>query len=230
MNKVLAIVLLIFALMGTEVTMAKGLSGSGAVRTNTARPQQVAQDLPAWLQGGDKGNDTLRNAPLAGNKNNNVLAPRPNQKNEDEMNQQNQPAWLQAVQDAWNVASPLLAGPAGIPSSVSQLVNLVAPPIADMLPAGKRNDTLAPGSPNKNKDKLSRLSGRTMFGEGVGPGTLDPSLWNQQAGGGFGSSYGGNWRGGGGGYGGGGGGYNYADNNYPAWLKSLMGLYSWNIK
>lgn len=78
--------------------------------------------------------------------------------------------------------------------------------------------------------------GRTMFGAGVGPGTLDPSLWNLSAqgngggggSGGFGSRYGGNWGGGGGGggwdYGGGG------SNDYPAWVKTLMGLNSWNIK
>jgi len=47
MRKVLAIVLLIFSLMRSKVTMA--LAKTGAART--ARPQQQAQNLPAWLQG-----------------------------------------------------------------------------------------------------------------------------------------------------------------------------------
>ncbi len=76
---------------------------------------------------------------------------------------------------------------------------------------------------------LAPVNPRTLV---AGPGTLDPSFWNMPATGGnsvFGSSYGGNWGGrggGGGGYGGGGGSYD----NYPAWIKTLMGLNSWNIK
>lgn len=74
---------------------------------------------------------------------------------------------------------------------------------------------------------LTPVNPRTIV---AGPGTLDPSLWNPAEGGGFGSSYGGNWkkRGGGGGGGGWSGGGSY--NDYPAWVKTLMGLNSWNIK
>lgn len=68
--------------------------------------------------------------------------------------------------------------------------------------------------------------GRTMTGDGVAPGTLDPSMWDMTAptttGGGFGTRYG--WGGGGGGWGGGG----YSKK--PAWLNQMMRLYSWNIK
>lgn len=64
------------------------------------------------------------------------------------------------------------------------------------------------------------------------PTPSNPPAWNDGngSGNGFGTNYGRNWRGGGGGGGGygygGGGGYD----NYPAWMRSLMGLYSWNIK
>lgn len=202
-------------------------------------PRQQQQQVPAWLQGGggNKNEDTLNNALPPGSKNqNNQIANRPNRKPEDELgNQDNMPAWADTLQTAWNVASPLLSGPAGIPTMASRIASLITPSIVDALPNQKTNDQLTTGNP-KTIDRLGRMSGRTMFGAGVGPGTLDPSLWNtpRQGGGqgGFGSRYGGNW--GGGGYGGGGyggGGWDYASKeDYPAWVKTLMGLNSWNIK
>lgn len=70
---------------------------------------------------------------------------------------------------------------------------------------------------------LQPVNPRTVV---AGPGTLDMSLWDQPASSVFGSSYGGNWRGGGGG----GGWQDWGSNDYPAWVKTLMGLNSWNIK
>ena len=209
------------------------------------KEDQARSAVPAWAGqggGGNKGNDTVRNAALAGNKSSsNVLAPKGQRGkgDADRLNERpDQPAWMDALQTGAQVAAPLLAGPAGVPQAVSNLANQFMPQIApqvagvysSLFPANKnRRDTFAPGSPNKNLDTLGRMSGRTMFGEGIAPGTLDPALWDQtgEGGDGFGTSYRGNWRGGGGGYGGGGyGGYE----NYPAWVRSLMGLNSWNIK
>lgn len=106
---------------------------------------------------------------------------------------------------------------------------------------GQDSITQVPGSPYDSyagyrfPQLQLAVSGRS-FGNEIGAGTLDPTLWDQAAGvgSGFGSSYGGNWkgkgRGGGGGGGGGwGSGYNNAD-SYPAWMKLAMGLNSWNIK
>lgn len=244
MNKVLTTVLLIFTLMSTEVNMAT-LAQSGAARTaarpvtsGAARPaQQQQQNVPAWLQGAynqpamasqpqptqppsnKNARDQLANA---GNKRTNALNPA----------REDRPAWMPVVNAAIQTGSSLLAGPAGIPSLMGQAYGYLSPYLASLLPENKGNDQLAPGSPNKDLNRLGRLSGRNMFGEGVGPGTLDPSLWNQAGdGSGFGSSYGGNWRGRGGGGGGGGWGSNYGNaDNYPAWLKIAMGLNSWNIK
>lgn len=236
MNKVLAIVLLIFTL-SMEAEMAT-LNRTGAAAARPAQQQQ--QNVPAWMNANNaqtasnKNKDVLRNALPPGDKNtSNVLAPRDPRKEKDEMNLRDpRPAWMDAAQSAWNIASPLLAGPAGIPNSVSQLVNTFGVPgVQSVLPAGKGNDTLAPGSPNKNRNQMGRLSGRTLFGPGIA--TIDDlAYWNQYnapEGSGFGSNYGGNWGRGGGG-GGGGGGWGGSDGGYPAWLSSLMRLYSWNIK
>lgn len=249
MRKVLTLVLVIFTLASMEAKMATlNKSGMG----QSARPQQVqaqaqprqqqAQNMPAWLRGGqmqvqpqtqaqaqaqasNKNKDQLAN--VTQRRNDALRQAEPQQQRNDQIRSES-PAWqdmlsqvIAGVQGAGGVYSipAIVSGSTG--AGLNQILN------------NKGNDQLAPGSPNKNLDRLSRVAGRTMFGEGVGPGTLDPSLWNMAgdgSGGGFGSSYGGNWRGGGGGGGGGwGSDYGNAD-NYPAWLKIAMGLNSWNIK
>lgn len=70
---------------------------------------------------------------------------------------------------------------------------------------------------------LQPVNPRTVV---AGPGTLDTALWDQPAESGFGTNYGGNWGGGGGG----GGWQDWGSNDYPAWMRTLMGLNSWNIK
>lgn len=201
-----------------------------ATRTNQ---QQQQQNMPAWIntyqqqqqptqQASNKGKDTLANAQPA--RNTQVL-----KKNNDQLGE-HMPAWqqtLQNVTDAISVGSNIAVNPIGWLTA-----NVASPYLQSLLPASKGNDQLGPGGPNKNLDKLGRMSGRTMFGPGVGPGTLDPSLWNAGGQGGFGSNYGGNWKGGG--WGGGGSGWtdwgNSGGNNYPAWANYLMRLNSWNIK
>lgn len=219
------------------------LNRTGAGATQQAQQQQ-RQNMPAWLQGAYQNTQQPQAASNKSAKDQMAnVTPRRNDalrqntttttKDKDEMDKQRpSPAWWPTISTAMNTAANVMAGPAGIPNVVTQAASYLNPYLASLLPANKGNDQLAPGSPNKNLNMLSRLAGRTMFGEGVGPGTLDPALWDQTGeSNGFGTGYGGNWRRGGGGGGGGGGSdwYNNAD-NYPEWLKIAMGLNSWNIK
>lgn len=281
MKKVLATVLLIFALMSTEATMA--LRSAATSNRPAARPQQGSQpNVPVWLQGAYSQTGNTRTGNGGSNPTTPSVAPVPVR----ETRALRDPAYGGTYNPA-NTQAQSPAVPPRVPvPTVAPAPTPTAPRTGDRpsnIPVWLRNlfnrdpayggtynpsNIQAQGQPVQPRDgniynnnapgttqfgtpnmgvntfiggggeavRSPQARGRTMFGAGVGPGTLDPSLWNLSAqgnggggyGGGFGSRYGGNWGGGGGGggwdYGGGG------SNDYPAWVKTLMGLNSWNIK
>lgn len=195
---------------------------------NNVAPRSGNKNTPAWLRAG--GGEPFDGAQLGssqlggGNKNNNGLAQRPdNYKGDNGMAQR--PDNYKGNNDDvrkdgmdWGQAG---AGAAReIPVWLQVLLGAAGGGAQHLLPDKNDNDKLArrpmwmrsdqlsPHSAPKNLDQLSPHNGG-----GYGPG-------------GFGSSYGGNWRrgGGGGGWDGGGG---YSDT--PAWLNQYLNLNSWNI-